>query len=128
MLQANGHYVLVKQNKIVKKAGTTALDNLGFELVHTDEKISEAAVQIGTVISIGETAWECFGPNFTGKPWAKVGDSVFFPRYAGAVVEDPETGEKFVLLNDKDIQVTISEGENPSFDQKEYKFNPDRES
>lgn len=112
----------------MKKAGTTELDKLGFEVVHDDEDIAEAAVQIGVVISVGSTAWECFGPNFEGKPWAAVGDNVFFPRYAGAVVNDPETGEKFVLLNDKDIQVTITKGENPSFEMTEYAFNPESES
>ena len=118
----------MKQNQLVKKAGTTALDAAGFELIHDDENIAEAAVQIGVVISVGSTAWECFGPDFKGKPWAAVGDNVFFPRYAGAEVNDPETGEKFVLLNDKDIQVTITKGENPSFKMEEYAFNPESES
>lgn len=128
MLTANGHYILVKQNELVTTTGMETLDASGFELQHEDKAVAEAAVQLGVVVSIGPTAWECFGPNFEGKPWAKVGDTVFFPRYSGAVVNDPETNEEFVLINDKDVQVTITDGANPEFKVKEYEFTPNRES
>lgn len=126
MLTATGHHVLLKQNKVVKKTGLTKLDELGFEAQYEDERLNQNAVQLGVIVSIGPTAWECFGPNFTGKPWADIGDTVFFPRHCGAYIEDPETGENFVLMTDSDIQVIISEGDNPKFEQKEYKFHPDR--
>jgi co-chaperonin GroES (HSP10) len=126
MLKATGYHVLVEPMGVVKKSGLSELDKLGFEVQHEDEKLSKYAVQFGTIISIGPTAWESFGPNFTGKPWAKVGDKVFFPRYSAATVQDPENGREFALLVDNDIQLIVEEGENLKFEMKEYKFHPDR--
>ncbi len=130
MLKATGHHVIVEQTKVKKKAGLKTLDDMEFEIMHTDEKIAQHAVQYGVVISVGDTAWEAFGPKFTGRPWAKPGDTVFFPRYSGAAIEDPEEIEDryFVLLNDEDIQVVIKPGDNPKYEMKEYTFNKKRES
>ena len=131
MLKATGNHVIVEQTKVVKKTGLTELDKLGFDVQHGDEGMAQNAVQYGVVISIGPCAWEAYGPNFTGKPWVEQGDTVFFPRYAGAKIEDPEEpGEKrhFVLLNEDDIQIIIEEGVNPTFPMKEYKFHTATES
>ena len=68
----------------------------------------QATVSIGTVISVGSQAYKAFSKDFTGEPWCKPGDKVFFARFAGASVEDPESGESYLLLNDDDICAVIT--------------------
>jgi co-chaperonin GroES (HSP10) len=120
----------VEQTKVTKKTGSNYLDEAGFELSLEDEKMAQNAIQVGVIISVGKTAWECFGPDFTGKPWANVGDTVFFPRYSGASVPDPEEGKdrNFVLLADTDIQIVIRPGDNPEFELPPYTLTNKRES
>ena len=63
------------------------------------------ATQIGTIVDIGPNAWLDFKP---GKPWAKIGDKVYYAKYAG---KDVEAGneDKFVIINDEDVQCIINE-------------------
>ena len=41
--------------------------------------------------------------------WCKVGDKVIFGKYAGKMVENRDTGEEFMVINDDDIQLVIVE-------------------
>ena len=115
MMNPTGHHVLVKQAPIKKKAGSIII-------AHDDEKLAQNAQQIGKIVAIGPQAWEAFGPNYSGRPWAEVGDLVYFPRYAGGVVEDPYTGEYFVLMTDEDIKIIVQEGKNPKVELPEFEF------
>jgi len=36
-------------------------------------------------------------------PWANVNSHVIYAKYGGKIIEDPVTGEKLILLQDKDI-------------------------
>jgi len=51
----------------------------------------------GIVEKIGESAWH----DYPGEPWAKVGDTVRFIRYAGQRYD--ENGFVWCVLNDEDI-------------------------
>jgi co-chaperonin GroES (HSP10) len=64
----------------------------------------------GTLAAIGPQAWKAFGPNFTGEPWANVGDRVYFAQYSGKIVKDPDTGEEYKLMNDEDITAVVAAG------------------
>lgn len=103
MIHPVGHRLLVK----VDEANLET--DWGFEIV-SDKKLENAYQIIGTLVAIGDQAWKAFGPNFTGEPWAKVGDRVMFAEYAGKTVIDPETEEMYKLMNDEDI-TAIVEGE-----------------
>jgi co-chaperonin GroES (HSP10) len=84
----------------------------GFEVVKPVdlEKREEAGTQIGTVIQVGPTAFRAFdGSDPNWKPWCKPGDRIIFARYAGKFVDDPETKERFFVINDEDVQVKVYE-------------------
>lgn len=101
MIKPVGHRILVK----VDSANLET--DWGFKVV-SDEKLENAAQIIGTLISAGDQAWKAFGYQFTGKPWAEVGDRVMFAQYSGNTVEDPETGELYKLMNDEDITAVVT--------------------
>lgn len=70
------------------------------------DKREQAAVETGTVVTIGSTCYKEFGttPEEQG---IEVGTKVFFAKYAGKSVKDGE--EKFLILNDEDIMGVIYE-------------------
>jgi len=97
-----GHRVLVE----VPKVDMTT--DWGFE-IQEDKRLADAAQISGKLVAVGEQAWKAFGPNFTGEPWAQVGDTVYFAEYAGRTVTDPSTGNHYKLMNDDDITAVIIE-------------------
>jgi co-chaperonin GroES (HSP10) len=73
-----------------------------------DHKRSKAATIVGEVVGIGSTAWRAFdGNDPKWKPWAKVGDKVYFARRAGEFIT--VNGDDMILLNDADVQAIIHE-------------------
>ena len=53
-------------------------------------------------------AWKAFDradPHW--KPWANVGDTVIYTKYGGKFVTDPDTKERYVVLNDEDVTAVI---------------------
>lgn len=96
-----GHRVLVRQEKydehdeVFKRAKAA-----GLEFVKDREVRYQASVDVGTIVSVGKTAWKDFG----SEPWALVGDKVVFAKNSGKHVTDPEDKETpYVLLNDEDV-------------------------
>ena len=80
----------------------------GIILYTGDERLRKAAQQTGTVVAVGPIAYHAF--DKTNKTqWAKKGDRVYYVKYGGMFVEDPQTKDVYVLLNDEDISGTISE-------------------
>ena len=59
-------------------------------------------VTTGTLIATGHLAWKGMQGS-DGAPWAAIGEHVVYAKYGGKLIEDPETGEKLVLLLDKDV-------------------------
>jgi len=115
MLNPTAHHVLVKQCPIKRKFGSIIVQ-------HEDEKLAQNAQQIGKIVAIGPNSWEAFGPDWKGRPWAKVGDLVYFPRFCGGKVEDPFTGEEFILMSDEDVKVICTDGPNPKVELPEFEF------
>ncbi len=74
-------------------------------IVLQKDKREQAAVVKGTVVSIGSMAFQA--PVGNGTPWVKVGDRVYYAKYAGKEIVDPETNEDLLLLNDEDLCVEI---------------------
>ena len=70
---------------------------IGIELIDS-QKDKEKQRQIsGTLVAVGGKAFEDMG-----NPMPKVGDKVYFARYAGIVLESDDKTD-FRLCNDKDI-------------------------
>lgn len=77
---------------------------IGLEIPHSElMKREQAAVEIGTIISIGETAFV----DFKATKVPVEGDKVLYAKYAGKAVSDGEI--KYLVLNDEDIIGIIKE-------------------
>jgi co-chaperonin GroES (HSP10) len=99
------HRIIVKPRK-VEEANETykKMKALGLEIPDTnDRKREDKAVEIGTVVSIGDTAFLDFKANVI----PKVGDSVYYAKYSGKTVKDSDDSE-YLALNDEDIIAIIS--------------------
>lgn len=96
-----GHRVLVKTPEVEEKSEG------GIVLVSSErnKKLEKAGKMEGVIIAVGDTAWK--HPTLGGKPWAEVGDTVYFSRYGGTLINDPETDEQFVMINDEDVFALI---------------------
>lgn len=71
-----------------------------------DKKMEKMAYTEGTILDIGPDAWAAFKTKeeFAG---LKVGDRVFFAKYAGKWIVDPETEEELLIVNDEDITAKV---------------------
>lgn len=106
-----GHKVLVEPDKLEK------VSDGGIVLVHHNERAHEAAQITGTIIAVGPDAWKAFrtmngGSWVNGRPWAGVGDRVYYSKHSGhRVCPNNDEEEIYVLLNDEDINAIILEEE-----------------
>lgn len=102
MLKPCGHRVVIKPDPIEEKSKG------GIVVVATEqeEKMQKAGNMKGTIVAVGPTAWKAFDD---GEPWAQEGDRVYYAKYAGKFIVDPETEEELVICNDEDIVATFSE-------------------
>lgn len=72
-------------------------------LVLAVDKKMEANAQVsGTIIDIGPDVYTAFKPTL---PHAglKIGDKVFYAKYAGKWIVDKKTREELLMLRDEDI-------------------------
>lgn len=93
-----GHRVLIKPYYPEEKTAGGIIVGIGKEY-----QLEKNATQEGVVVGIGDTAWS--DPGLGGVPWCKVGDHVYFAKYAGKQVKDGE--EDFFIINDEDVQAVI---------------------
>jgi len=100
MIKPAGHRVLLKADPIetVSKGGIIVVAST------EEEKLERAAQTNGTLVQTGQAAWEDYNA-----PWASVGDRVSYIRHAGKWINDPVTGEEYVILNDIDILAIIED-------------------
>lgn len=95
-----GHRLLVKPEKIEDVDPIfAAAARAGIEIAGDERKREQNAVDRGTVISIGTTAYQDFG----GIPWCSVGDIVGYSRYGGKTIKDPVDNVEYIVLNDEDV-------------------------
>jgi co-chaperonin GroES (HSP10) len=95
------HRILVKQDKLEDKDESfKKATSAGIFIPNLDERTREqAAIDTGTVVAIGDTAFRDFGAESP----IKIGDCVVFAKHAGKVIVDPQDDVKYVALNDEDI-------------------------
>lgn len=96
-----GHRVLIKPD--LEEDVTEG----GIYIGHADTyKRSQGATVTGTIVSIGKNAWLDFKP---GTPWAKVGDRIYYAKYAGKEIRNLDGEIEYVIINDEDVQCIIHE-------------------
>lgn len=101
-----GHRVLVRPQKLEEVDDAyKAAQRAGIILQETHEKLQQAAIDKGTVVALGSTAFNDYG----GEAWCGVGDLVAYARYGGKLIKDTKTQEDFLVLNDEDIIAIIKD-------------------
>ena len=100
MIKAAGYRVLVKKDEVE----TTTESGI---VLAVDEKLHKHKLNTGVLVDIGPKAWKAYSTDYSGEPWAEVGDKIVFSLYAGFYVTDPEDDEEYLLLNDDDIVAVI---------------------
>ena len=98
-LSPRGERVLVFRDKVPEKT------HGGIILPEKERGFQEAGTGTGRLLAAGADAWSDYGG-----PFAKVGDRVIFGQYAGKNVDDEESGEKLLILNDNDILGVLKDG------------------
>lgn len=97
MLKVVGDRVLIKPKDLERKSKG------GILIEYADmEKAHKMATQEGEIVDIGPEAYSEYK-----EPWVKVGDRVIFAQYAGKFIEDPDTEDKYIVINDIDVQIVI---------------------
>lgn len=71
------------------------------ELIKKERK----AIEIGTVVAIGDTAFKDYGGS---ADTIKIGDRIIIAQYSGKEIKDLD-GEEYVVINDIDCLVIIKE-------------------
>lgn len=105
-IKAIGFKVHIKPDPVEEKTAS------GIVLAKNKKK-EQAEMSKGTVVEIGPLAWKntLYGygtPNW--EPWCKVGDRVFYSKWAGKLLVDQEDENNAVMvLNDDDVHCVILE-------------------
>ena len=96
------HHVLVKLDDATEADDTYKRAKAAGIVLELDKR-EQAAVEYGTVVKIGPTAFKDLGRDPT---ILKEGDRISFARYSGKSIKDSD-GTEYLLLNDQDILVVI---------------------
>lgn len=95
--------VLVKPYDIFDKDESyAAAKRMGLKVVGDTKKREQQSVDKGVVVALG--------PTVDAALTVKVGDDIVWARHAGKEVDDPENGEKMVIVNDDDIVAVLKNG------------------
>lgn len=75
---------------------------VGIELLEREERREQIAVDKGTVLEIGPSAFTALNPPGKDIPWCQVGDVIGYTRNAGKFIKVDETTHVLVI-NDEDV-------------------------
>jgi len=118
MITIKGHRVLVKVEKleeadeVYKRAARAGIQFADTE----DSRRARAGLDKGTVVQVGPDAFRAFyinahpnDGNFMSEfqSWCKEGDFIAFAQYSGKMLEDPEDGQKYIVINDEDVVAVL---------------------
>lgn len=108
MIDPVAHRLVIKPFDITDSDDTYRSAKAAGIVLSGEDKLrrEQAAVDRGTVVAVGPTAFRDFGCESS----VSVGDEIVYAKYAGKEVEDLETKEKFVLINDEDVCAIIRKG------------------
>ena len=93
------HRVLVKPDNVEDVDDVVRSARQSGLVVQLDKR-EQAAIEVGTVVLVGDTSYREFGTTAVEQGIVP-GARVFFAKYSGKSVKDGE--EKFLMLNDEDV-------------------------
>ena len=96
------HHILVKLDDAIEADQDLKRAKAAGIILELDKR-EQAAVEYGTVVKIGPTAFKDLGRDPT---ILKEGDRISFARYSGKSLKDSD-GTEYLLLNDQDVLVVI---------------------
>ena len=96
------HHILVKTDDATEADQDLKRAKAAGIILELDKR-EQAAVEYGTVVKIGPTAFQDYGRDST---ILKEGDRISFARYSGKSIKDTD-GIEYLLLNDSDVLVVI---------------------
>lgn len=96
------HHILAKPDDATEADDTYKRAKAAGIVLELDKR-EQAAVEYGTVVKIGPTAFKDYGRDPT---ILKEGDRISFARYSGKSIKDTD-GTEYILLNDSDVLVVI---------------------
>lgn len=95
--------ILVRPNPVEEEREVKTDSGLVVKLhVKVNKKMELNATTMGTIVHIGEDAFAAHHPA-RKHAGLKVGDKVYYYKYAGQWQVDPKTKEEFLCLNDEDV-------------------------
>lgn len=96
-IEVFGFRILVKPHDVMKSEYKT--DIPGFVVAGKEKEREQQAVDKGIVVAFGPSVFN----DYSFDNPLTVGDNIVFAKFAGKAVTDPETDEKFVIINDEDV-------------------------
>lgn len=103
MIKIIRHHVLIQLDDAVEADDLLRrAREVGIDLSTLDKREKEA-VELGTVVQVGPTAFKDFGFD---TPPIKVGDKVSLVKYSGKKVKDTD-GTVYFIHNDEDILAVV---------------------
>lgn len=101
-LEVVGYRVLVKPDPLEKKTESGII----LEYASMEDRL-QMAVTTGTVVALGAQAYSQQEVSPDGKSWCSVGDRILFGKYAGKMIENPDDGERYFVMNDVDVLAVL---------------------
>ena len=81
-IKPTGHHVIIEPDEVEE----TTESGIVIATDSTTIAREQAATTRGTIVAVGPTAWA--DPGLGGKPWAKVGDYVYYTRHVSKTITD----------------------------------------
>lgn len=102
-VKAVGHRLVIKPFTIEENDPIfAAAKRAGLQLLDQDTRREQVAVDKGTVLEIGPSAFTALNPPGADVPWCVVGDVIGYTRNAGKYIKIDETTHVLVI-NDEDV-------------------------
>lgn len=100
---AVGHRLVIKPYTIEEHDPIFAsAKKAGIELIDREARREQVAVDKGTVLEIGPSAFTALNPPGADVPWCTVGDVIGYTRNAGKFIKIDEKNHVLVI-NDEDV-------------------------
>ena len=106
-IRPTGHHVLIEPDEVEETTESGIVITAQADTIAREQ----AATTRGHIVAIGPTAWADPGLSPDGKPWAKIGDYVYYTRHVSKTVTDTESGKDYFLLTDDNVLAIIGEVE-----------------
>lgn len=103
IVKAVGHRLVIKPFSIEEHDPVFAsASKAGIQLLDREARREQVAVDKGTVLEIGPSAFTALNPPGKDHPWCKVGDIIGYTRNAGKYIKVDDT-HHVLVINDEDV-------------------------